>query len=235
MTDYAINIAVKDPEKLKGYYLTAFKGVGTTLSNGQPTTWFTNGEPGYSVGVNWSESYEAYNSETAIIPNGNIKTSNPAKVTLGDQYAFGAGGIPTVTTGGPSPGAVTIYNSSGQQYTVGLSQLVKGSYAALCAFPLNGGDFSLALTPVETVLLMWAGRTINAGTVIETGYSSGLLIDMTGAPPVGGVLTRDVVYDTGTGWNLNNEYWTTQVAINTELASVLITSRHRPPIHTLDN
>jgi hypothetical protein len=132
--------------------------------------------------------------------------------------------VPTVTTGGPSPAAVTIYNSSGQQYTVGLSQLVKGSYAALCAFPLNGGDFSLALTPVETVLLMWAGRTINAGTIIETGYSSGLLIDMTGAPPVGGVLTRDVVYDTGTGWNLNNEYWTTQVAINTELASVLITS-----------
>jgi hypothetical protein len=224
MTNYTINIDVADPGNLAGYYLTAFKGVGTSASNGQPTTWFTNGAPASKISVNWSESYQAYNADVEIIPNGTIKTSNPLNVDLGDQYAFGPGGVPTVTRNGPSPGAVTILNSSGKKYTVGLSQSVGGTYAALCAFPLNGGEFSLALTPVETVLLMWASRTINTGTVIVTGYSSGLLIDMTGAPQG----TREVQYDTSNGWKLNNQAWTEQVAINTLLAGVLIT----PPIPT---
>jgi hypothetical protein len=87
MTDYTINIDVADPGNLAGYYLTAFKGVGTSASNGQPTTWFTNGAPASKISVNWSESYQAYNADVEIIPNGTIKTSNPLNVDLGDQYA----------------------------------------------------------------------------------------------------------------------------------------------------
>ena len=198
------------------YFLYGFKAVQATQGGGAPLVWFQTDTYSTSTAVSWQEQYQAYTSNSAIIPNGEVVASFSADIDLGQTLQVQAGGIGDVVSGGPAT-AISILNQTTKQYTCGVSQMQNGTSSPICAFPLYGTQMDV-IAPIERVLLMFSTLPVNTGTVIEQAYSSGILIDLTSSNQ------RSVTFDINLGWSWGGYSWAQQVPPNSDLVPLLIES-----------
>jgi len=226
-TTYQVNItmpqATADTLSAQGFQLYGFKAVNGP-PGGKPVVWFATSSYGLNTSVEWTESYRAFTSRsTALGPNTVVKVDNDYDAALNDVLTVTSPtGTGTVSDGGPED-AISVVNQTSSQFTCGISQLQSdGTYSPLAAFPLYGHSED-EMVPVEKVFLMFASGTINTGTVIEKSFSSGILIDLTGAPQdASGTITRNVSFDINASWSDNQGTWGTVLPPNTSLVPLLI-------------
>jgi hypothetical protein len=196
------------------YLLYGFKAVQAAQGGGAPLVWFNTGTYSASTVVSWQELYQAYTSNSAIIPNGQIVASFAADIDLGQTLQVQAGGIGTVVNGGPDV-AISVLNQTSTPFTCGISQVQAGVATPLCAFPLYGNGLDV-IAPIEKVLLMFSSLPVNTGTVVFQAYSQGILIDLTADNQ------RSVAFDINTGWSWGGFSWAQIVPPSSNLVPLLI-------------
>jgi hypothetical protein len=202
------------------FQLYAFKGVASTIGGGQPLVWFKSNTFGKQVHISWHEQYQAYTSQSKLVPNGQNDAANPYDIDLDQTLVVQSdNGTGAVQTGG-TKGAISIQNQSpsGTQMLCGISEVVGGTAMPLCAFPLYGTGLDV-MAPEERVFLMFATDQVDTGTVIYKAYTQGVLIDLTGP-----VRSRTVQYDMNQGWSWGGHAWGQKVKANARLAPLLIDS-----------
>jgi hypothetical protein len=226
-TEYVIDIMMSGPTVAKmkeaGFALYGFKAVKTANGGAAPVVWFQTLAQVLmqTTTVSWTEQYQAYVSTSQIIPNGGITASSSVDIGLGetadvDQY----GNLTTDEQGTAS--AISLNNEASAQWTSGISQLTgDGTPSPMVALPLYGNMLEV-IAPIEKVLLMFASPTVNTGTVIYKSYSSGVLVDLTGAP--GNPPTRTVIFDLNDGWSWGDQGWGTPVQAQADLIPFLISN-----------
>ena len=224
MADYQIDISMSGDTVNalldQGYNLYAFKAVDTSNRGGAPLVWFKTQNFATDTQIDWQVDYEAYTSLTKIIPKGKITASNHYPIDLGQTLVvMGTTGTGEVEGKG-TEGAISILNQTSTPMTCGISQMVSGSAAPMCAFPLNGNMLDV-IAPIEKVLLMFATNTVDTGTVIFQSFSQGVLIDLTA------VNNRTVTYDINTGWSWGTGTWAKKIAPGTDMVPFLIESSAR--------
>jgi hypothetical protein len=198
------------------YQLYGFKAVQTTMGGGAPLVWFATTSFMASTVINWTEQYQAFTSLSQIITGGQIVASSPYDITLGQTLNVGPNGVGNVTEQGTS-GAVSILNTTTQQFTCGISEMQNGIPSPLCAFPLYGNGMDV-IAPIEKVLLMFSTLPFNTGTVIEQAYSQAILIDLTSNNQ------RTVSFDINLGWSWGGASWAQAIVANADLVPLLIDS-----------
>lgn len=215
--------ATADTLNQNGYQLYGFKAVSGP-AGGKPVVWFATGNYGLNTRVQWTESYRVFTSRnTNVGPNTQVSVDNDYPAGLNDVLTVTSPtGTGAVADGGPED-AISVVNATSTPFTCGISQLQSdGTYAPLAVFPLFGNTED-EMVPVEKVFLMFASPTVDTGTVIEKSFSSGILIDLTGAPQDGsGVVTRNVSFDINSSWSDNEQTWGTVLPPNTALVPLLI-------------
>jgi hypothetical protein len=197
------------------YWLYGFKAVQTTQGGGSPLVWFATQDFMAQTQISWEEQYQAFTSQSQIIPGGEITATSPYDITLDQTLTVGAGGVGTVTAGGTQL-AISIVNTTDTQFTCGVSELQNGVAMPLCAFPLYGGGGVDVIAPIEKVLLMFSTKPVNTGTVIEQAYSPGILIDLTGENQ------RIVTFAMNQGWSWGGYSWAQPVNYAAQLVPLLI-------------
>lgn len=218
-TDYQVQIAMPQDTVTSlsggGYSLYAFKAVQSSQANGVPVVWFKTNTYSIQTTVNWQVNYQAYTGSETDIPNGTISANASYPATLGQQLnVTGQQGTGAVVAGGPAT-AISIMNQTSVPFTCGISQVIDGKSNPMCAFPLYGNGLDV-MAPIEKVLLMFASKQVNTGTVIEKAYSQGVLIDLTGDNQ------RMVNFDINAGWSWGNYSWGQPVQANQALSPLLI-------------
>lgn len=221
-TTYNVNITMDQNTVSQlynnGYNLYAFKAVGSSNPNAQPTVWVQTKTFSLNTQVTWQEQFGAYTSlQTTLADNTQILASATYPIdfsnTLKVTSPTGTGEV--VTTGIRT--AIQIQNMTDTQFTCGIAQTSSSGQNILCAVPLFGNNIDV-IQPIETVLLTFATQAVNTGTVIYQAFAPAILIDMTGAPNN----TRTVSYDINRNWKGNTQAWTTQYPASTQLAPLLI-------------
>jgi len=214
--EVTINMTAQTVSQLlaAGFFLYGFKAVQTSMTSGSPVVWFSTQQFSATTTVNWQEQYQAYTSNSQIIPGGNIVASFAASITLGETLNVEAGGVGNVTSTGV-PTAISILNTVSTPFTCGISELQGASYNALCAFQLFGNNEDV-IAPIEKVFLMFSTQPVNTGTVVEQSYGPGLLIDLTASNQ------RSVNYDINAGWSWGGFSWAQQFPPNSNLVPLLI-------------
>lgn len=199
-----------------GFYLYGFKAVRTTTT-GAPVVWFETAAFGLNTQVSWSESYQAYTSNSQLISGGQVVASNSYPIDLNQTLQITTpAGTGTVNTQSGTAHAIDIANQTTTQFTCGISQSnPQGVVAPMCAFTLYG-NFTDVIAPIEKVLLMFSTLAINTGTVVEQAYSPALLIDLTAEN------SRNVAFDINLGWSWGGGSWAQAYASNTDLVPLLI-------------
>lgn len=222
MSDYQIKIAMDQPtvEHLinGGYSLYAFKAVNTGNKGGVPLVWFKTTKFSAGMEIDWSVAYEAYTSSSDSISGGTVTASNHSSVDLGQTFsvtdASGAGAISATGT----PQAIQIANSSGVPFVCGISQPVAGVSTPLCAFPLAGQDMDI-IAPIQQVVLVFAAKQFNTGSVIEQAFGQGVVIDLTAVP------TRSLTFEQNAGWSwATGETWAKTIPASGSLVPFVIVS-----------
>lgn len=198
------------------YQLYGFKAVQTSQGGGAPLVWFASKNFMAATVVSWEEQYQAFTSLSQIISGGQIVASSPYDITLDQTLNVGANGVGNVVEGGTAL-AISIFNTTTQQFTCGISEMQNGVPLPLCAFPLYGNGMDV-IAPIERVLLMFSTLPVNTGTVIEQAYSQAILIDLTGDNQ------RVVSFDINTGWNWGGFSWAQAIPANANLIPLLIES-----------
>jgi len=214
--EVTINMTAETVSQLlaAGFFLYGFKAVQASITGGSPVVWFATQEFSATTMINWQEQYQAYTSNSQIIPGGNIVASFAAGITLGETLNVTAGGVGDVTSTG-LPTAISILNTVSTPFTCGISELQGATYNALCAFPLFGNNEDV-IAPIEKVFLMFSTQPVNTGTVIEQSYGPGILIDLTASNQ------RTVNYDINAGWSWGGFSWAQQFPPNSNLVPLLI-------------
>lgn len=203
-----------------GYYLYAFKAVGSSISGGQPTVWVQTQNFSLTTEVTWQEQFSAYTSTNTNLSDGTrITASATYPINLGStlQVTSSTGTGSVVTTG--IAGAIEIASQVNNQFTCGIGQTSSAGTNILCALPLFGNNID-AIQPIEKVLLTFATKAMNTGTVVYQAFAPALLVDMTGATDN----SRTVSYDLNSNWQANTAGWATQYPASTQLAPLLITT-----------
>jgi hypothetical protein len=214
--EVTINMTAETVSQLlaAGFFLYGFKAVQTSITGGSPVVWFATQEFSATTMINWEEQYQAYTSNSQIIPGGDIVASFAAGITLGQTLNVAAGGVGNVTSTG-LPTAISILNTVSTPFTCGISELQGTTYNALCAFPLFGNNEDV-IAPIEKVFLMFSTQPVDTGTVIEQSYGPGILIDLTASNQ------RTVNYDINAGWSWGGFSWGQQFPPNSNLVPLLI-------------
>lgn len=213
-----INITPDNLKILKdlGYSLYGFKSVAAT-GNGAPTVWFNlSYELLTRTQITWEEEFEAYDSTSTIIPNVTIQAENTIATGLRQLVTIekGSGNIASTTNG--SDGTISFFNNDTKQFTIGINQLVNGQSNILCAFPILGSGYSSVITPINKIALIFSQQRIPNATVITKAMAAGAFIDLTDAT------SREVNYDTNTGWSAGGAVWLKNFDASTDLTSLLI-------------
>jgi hypothetical protein len=199
------------------YNLYGFKAVQAAQGGGAPLVWFQLPTTGYSTltQLTWSVQYQAYTSNSNIIPSGRVVASFATDIDLGQTLNVQAGGVGDVTQAGP-PQAISIHNTTTTPFTCGISQqAADGSTNPMCAFPLYGQQLDV-VAPIEKVLLLFSTLPVNTGTVIEQAYSPGVLVDLTSTNQ------RAVSYDINLGWSWGGYSWAQPVGASENIIPLLI-------------
>lgn len=217
-TDYGVQITMDQATVTAlasgNYSLYGFKAVQTTVGGGMPLVWFKSTSYGLTTDVNWQIQFEAYTSQSQIIPGGQITGLNSYPATLGQQLVVDSPqGTGTIQQG--TPGNIAVMNQTSNPFTCGISEVVNGTAEPLCAFPLYGNGLD-AMVPIEKVMLTFATKQVNTGTVIERAYSQSILVDLTSATQ------RAVSFDINKGWSWGGYGWGQAIPANQNVVPILI-------------
>jgi hypothetical protein len=220
-TPYGINITMDQSTVIalqsSGFSLYGFKGVQTSLQGGAPLVWFQSRQFSLNTDVTWQEKYQAYTSNSAIIPNGQITASAAYSIDIGQTLNVdNPAGTGKVTTGGVQ-NAISINNQTTTQFSCGISQVQGTTNTAtpLCAFPLFGLGLD-AMAPIELVMLEFATASVNTGTVIYQAFSQAVLVDLTVESQV------PVSFNINTGWSANGSPYAKFFPAGTNIAPLLL-------------
>lgn len=218
-TNYGITIQMDDTTvtKLSGgnYSLYGFKAVQSSVGGGAPLVWFQSNKFGLATAVDWQVQYQAYTSQSAIIPNGRITGLSSYNIDLAQKLSITTPqGTGTVGTG-ETPLGIEVLNETNTEVTCGISEVVNGAAEPLCAFPLYGNGLD-AMVPIQKVMLTFATKQVNTGTVIEKAYSQSILVDLTSANQ------RVVTFDINDGWSWGGFSWAQAIAANSNVGPLLI-------------
>lgn len=218
-TQYGISIEMDDEtvNALSGgnYSLYGFKAVQSSVGGGMPLVWFQSNEFGLSTEVHWEVQYEAYTSRSAIIPGGQIKGLSSYPIDLAQKLSITTPQGTGTVAAGNTPRGIEVLNETTTPVTCGISEVVEGKAEPLCAFPLYGKGLD-AIVPIQKVMLSFATKQVNTGTVIEKAYSQSLMIDLTSAS------SRTVTFDINDGWSWGNYAWAQAIEANSDVAPLLI-------------
>lgn len=201
-----------------GNFLYGFAAVQCSDEAGRPLVWLRT--DGYSAvtTVQWTAAYEAYTSTStgALSPGTRVSAGFSATIEPGQTLAVdGAGGIGTVRAKGCA-GAVSMFNTSGEQLTCGVSMARgDGSFAGVCALPLYGSALQI-VRPLPRVLLLFAPQDVPVGTVPDVATGPGVLVDVAEGA------TRALSFDVNAGWSWGDATWATRVAPESPLTPVLV-------------
>lgn len=197
------------------YSLYGFKAVQSSVGGGKPLVWFQSDKFGLNTQVSWQIQYQAYTSQSAIIPGGEIDGLSSYDADLGQKLTITTPqGTGSVGQGDTARG-IEILNGTTSPVTCGISEVVQGQAKPLCAFPLYGKGLD-AMVPIQKVMLSFATKQVNTGTVIEKAYSESLLIDLTSASQ------RTVNFDINTGWSWGGYAWGQPIPANSDVTPILI-------------
>ncbi len=218
-TNYGITITMDQDTvtALSGgkYSLYGFKAVQSSVGGGMPLVWFQSDKFGLTTTVDWVVQYEAYTSQSAIIPNGRITGLSSYGIDLAQQLAITTPqGTGTVGAGG-TPLGIEVLNETSTPVTCGISEVVAGQAEPLCAFPLYGNGLD-AMVPIQKVMLTFSTKQVNTGTVIEKAYSQSILVDLTSANQ------REVTFDINDGWSWGGFSWAQAITANSNVVPLLI-------------
>jgi hypothetical protein len=200
------------------FTLFGFKAVKST-SKGAPIVWFNTSVYGISTDLGWTVQYQAYTTNAAIVPGGQIKATNSYGIDLGQSLLVKTPqGTGTVNTDIGVSGAISIVSNTPNQLTCGISQIQPNSTTAspMCAFPLFG-NMTDVIAPIEKVLIMFAAGPFNTGTVIELSSSQGVLIDLTSENSVEGIS-----FEINKGWNTGGQANCMLIPSNSNLVPLLV-------------
>jgi hypothetical protein len=215
---FAMPQATVDTLSANNFSLFGFKAVKST-SKGSPVVWFNTNVYGIGTELAWTVQYQAYTTNAAIVPGGQIKATNAYNIDLGQSLLVNTPqGTGTVNTGIGVPGAISVVSNVSSQLTCGISQLQPNSTTAspMCAFPLFG-NMTDVIAPIEKVLIMFAAGPINNGTVIVLSSSQGVLVDLTAENDVTGIK-----FDINKGWDTGGQANCTLVPSNSNLIPLLV-------------
>ncbi len=230
--DYQVTITMTTDTvtKLVGgnYKLYGFKALQSTQGGGLPLVWYRTDTYSANTNISWQALYQAYTSSSAIVANRQIAVGFSVDTDLGQMLNVVGGGIGTVVSGG-SESAISIRNTTATPFTCGISETIAGGAKPICAFPLYGNNVD-DFTPVQKLMLIFSTNQIKTGTAIDhiyssnsmlsfsslVSYSSGILIDLTGAQQLA------VNYDINQGWSWGEYAWAKSVPSGSNLASILI-------------
>jgi hypothetical protein len=214
-----INMSADTADQLKdqGYSLFGFKAVLAGAPAGAaPLVWFTSTAFSLKVTVSWTEQYEAYSSTQQISDGVTIVGSNSYPIDLEQELVITeASGTGTVMNGNV-PTSIAISNTSHTPLTCGIGQMINGSANPLCAFPLHGIGTDV-ITPIEKVMLTFATKKVDTGTVTEQAFEEGALFDLTDKN------NATVTFDIDKGWSASDVIMTS-VPAKADLPSLLITN-----------
>ena len=220
MANFQVNIGLSTSTinelQNSNFHLYGFKAVQTTQGGGAPLVWFKSNNFGPNVKVEWETKYQAYVSQSDIIPNGQITASGKTDIDLGQTWEVNQTGSGPVLNSGANK-SISIHNQDPRRWTTGISEKVNGTTNPMCAFPLYGKGLDV-IAPITKILLMFATDQVNTGTVIAKAFSTSLLIDLTSDH------TRNVGFDIDLGWEWGNNNWAYQYQANANLAPLLIES-----------
>ncbi|MEU1630271.1 hypothetical protein ABZ746_34230 [Streptomyces sp. NPDC020096] len=221
-TEYTVTINLDDDTVNaltdNGYHLCGFKAVQSQAAAGKPLVWFTTEKFQNRIDIRWQVNYTAYISTTTDPDNNTqIVASSQTAIALGQTWELPGSKIVG------DPGMIGIHNTTQTPYTCGLAQAGDASTAPalICAFPLYGGGLD-AIIPIEKVLLTFATKPVNTGTVFEQSFTPSILIDLTAAS----ANTRTVSYDMNKNWSWGDNSlatWGQQLPAKTDLTDLLIT------------
>lgn len=223
-SNYQVNITMSGDTVSKlgdnNFNLYGFKVVQAS-SGGSPVVWFQTTDFALNTTVKWTESYQAYTSQSQIITNGTIvaDASYPAEVgqTLTVSNNMGIGEVSNATGTGAMQAGISILNNTSHQFTCGISQQQpNGTFTPICAFPLFGNNMDL-IVPTEQIFLMFSSVPIVTSTVTEQAYGPGILINVTDPT------TRSVSYDINSGWSWDGQAdWAQSFPPNQNLVPLLV-------------
>jgi hypothetical protein len=144
-----------------------------------------------------------------------ITASATTPINLDQTAQVDAEGNLTAIDGGQTT-AISIQNLSDTTYTAGISLSQIGT-APICAVTL-GDNNTVAIAPLEQILLMFATESYDAGTYIENAFSQGILINLTSST------SQTVNYDINNGWTWDGGTWASIVNEGAELTPLLVTT-----------
>jgi hypothetical protein len=205
-----------------GYALYAFKAV-QGQGDGSPVVWFKTSVYGKQTTVAWTETYQAYTSDSLIVAGGVVTAENSYDILLGQTLdvdgSQGTGEVVSEQT----PAAITVQSMVGNSFTCGISQSVNGSTRPLCAFPLLP-NFAVVMAPIQKVLLLFATGTMDTGTVIANSVSQSVMVDLTSANQ------RGIGFDLSHGgWVTGGHAWATIYPAQTSLVPLLVEQQTTVP------
>jgi len=212
-----INISAEDLQLLKdqGYSLYGFKSVASS-GNGFPTVCLHLPSEKLlpKTTISWNEEMRAYNSLTSISPGVKINPNGIVPTDLGQKVTIERGTGQLYSSRNGYKGVVSFDNEDTREFTVGINQSVNGEYNMLCALSIFVG-YSVPITPLSKVALMFSQERIPTGTVIAKAMSDGAFIDATG------VSSREVNY-VQNRWSANGVTWFKNLNASTDLRNLLI-------------
>jgi hypothetical protein len=227
---FTVNIAMDQDTVVAltdgGYRLYGFKAV-ESAAKGSPLVWMKSNIFSLNTEVTWQEQFFAYTSRSEIKPGVKITTAATYAIDLDQTLKVtDASGTGTVDTTGGVDGTISIQNTVPVQFSCGVAQPdPNGAAIPMCAFNLYGLQLDV-IAPVEQVMFMFAIDQINTGTVIEKAFSSGLKIDLIGAPDN----KRVVSFEINNGWSWDGGPWGLMVPAGASLVPLLI--QNTPALHT---
>jgi hypothetical protein len=201
-SQYQVNISMSGETvtslSQNGFSLYGFQVVQSS-SGGSPTVWFQTNDFALNTAIVWSVNYQAYTSQSQIIPQGTITADASYPADLGQVLTvsnpMGIGDVSDTTGTGAMQMGISIINQTTTPFTCGISQQQpSGGFGPICAFPLFGNNMDV-IVPIEQVFLMFSSIPVNTGTVIEQAYGPGILINVTDPN------TQSVSYDINQGWS----------------------------------
>ncbi|AQR60921.1 hypothetical protein BZG35_04080 [Brevundimonas sp. LM2] len=164
--------------------------------------------------IAFGDDLSVYLSPTAIEPNAVVGVGARVEVALGQTARLNDTRLLTAFASG-LPGVAALINDGEEAWTWGLCRTLAGEMAPICAFPLHGHGMGM-LAPTDRIVAVFATDSTPLGSVVETAFGPGLLIDFSGAK------ARAVSFDIDRGWAAEGAAWARRIPAGSALGPLLI-------------
>jgi hypothetical protein len=193
--------------------LVGLLGVQTSDAAALPLVWLRTQQYSLHTVVNYTSTFEAYTSLSALAPGGPVRIGFTAPIDIGELLTVSdVRGFGTVTTDAGA-GAVAMVNTTNAQFTAGLCEQ-GDELAAICGQPLYGNGYAL-ITPLPTIFLEFTSVPVQVGTALAASTGPGVLIDQSSSPEC------SVAFDINGGWSADGQPWIQPLPPRSNLAALL--------------